>query len=92
MNEKSTQTIETAPENAAFAFVQELAQGLSRKEIDLPSFPDVAIRVRRVLSDEDVSAKDVVRVVGSEPALAAPVRASVSSSTPPTARPETIQR
>ncbi len=59
-------------ENArAFAFIEELAQGLSRRDIELPSFPEVAIRVRRVLSDDNVSSKDVVRVVGSEPALAA---------------------
>ena len=73
MRKVSSDTVETTTENAAFAFIQELAQGLSRREIELPSFPDVAIRVRRVLSDEDVSARDVVRVVGSEPALAARV-------------------
>jgi len=56
---------------AAFAFVQELAVGLSNKQIELPSFPDVALRVRRVLSNEEVSTQDVVRIVGSEPALAA---------------------
>ncbi|MCC6171094.1 MAG: HDOD domain-containing protein [Gammaproteobacteria bacterium] len=80
MNQTADETIETAPENAAFAFVQELAAGLSRKEIELPSFPDVAIRVRRVLADEDVSAKDVVRVVGSEPALAARIMQMANSA------------
>ena len=73
MNQPAAQS-DTGPlrsDDVAFAFVQELARGLSRREIELPSFPDVAIRVRRVLADEDVSAKDVVRVVGSEPALAA---------------------
>ena len=80
MNKTVTDTIETAPENAAFAFIQELAAGLSRKEIELPSFPDVAIRVRRVLADEDVSAKDVVRVVGSEPALAARIMQMANSA------------
>jgi HD-like signal output (HDOD) protein len=57
--------------DAAFQFVQELAQGLSRKDIELPSFPAVAVRVRKVLADEDVSTQDIVRVVGSEAALAA---------------------
>jgi HD-like signal output (HDOD) protein len=80
MTSNATGTIETAPENAAFAFIQELAAGLSRKEIELPSFPDVAIRVRRVLADEDVSAKDVVRVVGSEPALAARIMQMANSA------------
>jgi len=55
----------------AFAFVQALAAELSAGKVDLPSFPDIALRVRKVLSDENVSQDKVVRVVGSEPALAA---------------------
>ena len=55
----------------AFAFVQALASELSKGKVDLPSFPDIALRVRKVLTDEDVSQEMVVRVVGSEPALAA---------------------
>ncbi len=39
--------------------------------MDLPSFPEIAVRVRRVLSDPKSSVEQVVRVVGSEPALAA---------------------
>jgi len=39
--------------------------------VDLPSFPEIAVRVRRVLSDPDSSVDQVVRVVGSEPALGA---------------------
>src|ERR1700733_11876738 len=55
----------------AFAFVQSLAAELSKGKVELPSFPDIALRVRKVLSDEEVSQEQVVRVVGSEPALAA---------------------
>jgi HD-like signal output (HDOD) protein len=55
----------------AFAFVQSLAAELSKGKVELPSFPDIAMRVRKVLSDENVSQDMVVRVVGSEPALAA---------------------
>jgi HD-like signal output (HDOD) protein len=55
----------------AFAFVQALATELSRGKVDLPSFPDIALRVRQVLADENVSQDQVARVVGSEPALAA---------------------
>jgi HD-like signal output (HDOD) protein len=56
---------------AAFDFVRSLAAELSRGNVDLPSFPEIAIRVRRVLSDPKSSVEQVVRVVGSEPALAA---------------------
>jgi HD-like signal output (HDOD) protein len=55
----------------AFAFVQALASELSKGKVDLPSFPDIALRVRQVLSDENVTQEQVVRVVSSEPALAA---------------------
>ncbi len=55
----------------AFAFVQALATELSSGKVELPSFPDIAMRVRQVLADESVTPQKVVRVVGSEPALAA---------------------
>ncbi|MGH8319884.1 MAG: HDOD domain-containing protein [Steroidobacteraceae bacterium] len=55
----------------AFAFVQALAAELSKGKVDLPSFPDIALRVRQVLADEEVSPDKVVRIVGAEPALAA---------------------
>ncbi len=54
-----------------FAFVQALAAELSNGKVELPSFPDIALRVRQVLADEEVSQEKVVRVVGSEPMLAA---------------------
>jgi HD-like signal output (HDOD) protein len=57
----------------AFAFVQSLAKELSSSKIDLPSFPDIAMRVRQVLADDNVTPDKIVRVIGSEPALAARV-------------------
>jgi HD-like signal output (HDOD) protein len=68
----ATQTATGAPgEGGAFEFVQALAKELSGGRIELPSFPDVAIRVQRALADEDVRPDTIVRLVGSEPALAA---------------------
>ena len=57
--------------NVAFEFVRTLASELSAGKVDLPSFPEIAVRVRRILSDPKSSIDQVVRVVGSEPALAA---------------------
>ncbi len=57
--------------HATFAFVSALAAELSTGKIDLPSFPEVVIRVRRVLSDPNANVEKIARVVGSEPALAA---------------------
>jgi putative nucleotidyltransferase with HDIG domain len=59
--------------SVAFAFVTELAQEVSKGRIELPSFPDVAIRVRKVLADENVSSDQIARVVGSDAGLAARV-------------------
>jgi HD-like signal output (HDOD) protein len=60
-----------AESHVAFDFVRTLAAELSSGNVDLPSFPEIAVRVRRVLSDPKSSVDQVVRVVGSEPALAA---------------------
>ena len=70
---KSPAKADNAPvsDPEAFAFVQALAAELSTGKVELPSFPDIAMRVRQVLADETVTPEKVVRVVGSEPALAA---------------------
>ena len=62
-----------AAESGAFAFVAELAQEVSTGRVELPSFPDVAVRVRKVLADEQVSNDQLARVVGSDAGLAARV-------------------
>jgi HD-like signal output (HDOD) protein len=59
------------PPSGAFEFVRTLAGELSTGKVYLPSFPDVTVRVRRVLSNPDSTIEQVIRVVGSEPALAA---------------------
>jgi HD-like signal output (HDOD) protein len=60
-----------SPKNVGFEFVRSLAGELSAGQVDLPSFPDIAVKVRRVLADSNSKVDQVVRVVGSEPALAA---------------------
>ncbi len=59
--------------SVAFTFVAELAQEVSKGRVELPSFPDVAVRVRKVLADEDVSNDQIARVVSSDAGLAARV-------------------
>lgn len=60
-----------AGSDVVFSFVQSLAAELSVGRMELPSFPAVAIRVRRLLADRNTRLDQLVRVVGSEPALAA---------------------
>lgn len=71
MTATTAQSATTKTNKAAFEFVQILAQELSSGKVDLPSFPDIALKVRKVLADDNVNLDIVVRVVGSEPALAA---------------------
>jgi len=88
-----TSTQPQTPSNVAFDFVRSLAGELSGGKVDLPSFPEVAVRVRRILSDPKSSVEQVVRVVGSEPALAARLmRISNSASLNRTGKPVTDLR
>ena len=65
---------------AAFAFVSELAKEVSSGKVELPSFPDVAVRVRKVLADEHVSNEQIARIVGSDAGLAARVLTLANSA------------
>jgi HD-like signal output (HDOD) protein len=58
-----------SPQAQAFAraLVAEIATGRAQ----IPSFPDVAVHIRKVLADENCEIAQVERVVGAEPALAA---------------------
>lgn len=71
MSNAPAQNIAQPTDTGAFAFVQALAAELSSSKIELPSFPDIAIRVQRALADDDVRPENLVRIIGSEPALAA---------------------
>jgi HD-like signal output (HDOD) protein len=59
------------PSEHALEFVKELAASLNSGTVELPSFPAIALRVCQVLNDEASSTDRIVRVLGSEPALAA---------------------
>jgi HD-like signal output (HDOD) protein len=60
-------------DEAGFGFARELAEALAAGPVELPGFPEVALRVQEVLADDSVSTELVVRVVGAEPMLAARV-------------------
>jgi HD-like signal output (HDOD) protein len=77
-NEPTTQPVSESA--AAFAFVSELAQEVSSGKVELPSFPDVAVRVRKVLADEQVSNEQIARLVGSDAGLAARVLTLANSA------------
>jgi HD-like signal output (HDOD) protein len=59
--------------DVAFNFVQALATELSGGKIELPGFPHIVMRVQKVLNDEKADAGRIVKVLGSEPVLAAQI-------------------
>ncbi len=73
-------TVQRDASMEAFEFVRELATQLSGRSIELPSFPEVAMRVHKVLSDEQVSTDRIVRVVGAEPMIATRVLTMANSA------------
>lgn len=68
----STSTVEmrALPNTVVFGFVKSLAVELSKGQVELPSVPEVVIKLQRTLADENVSNETVVTVVGAEPMLA----------------------
>lgn len=54
--------------NLAASLAQDLSESLQGK-IELPGFPDIAVRLNQALRDENAAIKDVVRLINSEPAL-----------------------
>jgi len=61
--------------------VDSLAAELAGEKIDLPSFPDVAMRVRKALTNEEVGIEEAVQIVSAEPALAARLMQLANSAT-----------
>jgi HD-like signal output (HDOD) protein len=55
----------------AARMVRGLTVELASEKIDLPSYPEVASRVRKALGNEHVEIEDVVRIISAEPSLAA---------------------
>ena len=65
---------------AAFTFVGVLAADVSSGEFDLPSWPEVVVQIRRALEDEECCIDHIVRLIGSEPVLAARILKMANSA------------
>lgn len=52
-------------------FIQGLVRDLNSKNLELPGFPAIVVRLHRALADENSSVKDISQLVVSDPALAA---------------------
>jgi HD-like signal output (HDOD) protein len=78
--EVSTTISRALPNTVTFGFVKSLAAELSKGPVDLPSVPEVVIRLQRALSDDNASNESVVKVLGAEPVLAAKLMKMANSA------------
>lgn len=51
-------------------FIAELQEEIAQGQLDLPGIPDIAVRVRAALEDNEVTTEQLAQIVGSEPVLA----------------------
>lgn len=54
-------------------FVQMLAKDLTNNDLELPTFPDAVVRIQQAFQKDETSANEIVRIISSDPALAATV-------------------
>ncbi len=62
------------------ALIEELEVSLNDDTLELPSLPEVALKIRKALADENVSLMEVSRLIGSDPALAARILKTANSA------------
>ncbi len=87
--------VESSPDErqAAFLFLGSLAAEVSGGTVNLPSFPDVVIRIRKALADPEAKLSQLVKIVGAEPRLAARlIQAANSAAFNPSGKPLTDLR
>lgn len=58
---------------AAQAIHDQVKEAIASDELDLPTLPEVALRIREVADDDDVSAGALVEVVADDPSLSAQI-------------------
>lgn len=57
----------------AAAVREEVATAISKDQLQLPTLPEVALRIREAAENEEISANELADVVGADPGLAARV-------------------
>ena len=67
-------------ENEQAEFMQGLAEALNSKDIALPSFPDVVVKIRTALEDPTCTADRLAEVARTDPVLVSRLLRSVNSA------------
>ena len=73
-------SVEMAKESGKFALVKILAEDLSEGGLELPSFPDIVVKIRRALANENVTTDQIVQIIGADPVLAARILTIANSA------------
>jgi HD-like signal output (HDOD) protein len=82
-NEAASRTLGDADQTwnrDAFSFVQMLATELSGGRVQLPSYPEVALRVQHALTNERSTIEMIVSAISTEPSLAVQIMGMANSS------------
>jgi HD-like signal output (HDOD) protein len=82
-NEVASRTLGDADQTwnrDAFSFVQMLATELSSGRVQLPSYPEVALRVQRALTNDRSTNEMIVTAISTEPSLAVQIMGMANSS------------
>ena len=66
-------------DTATFTFVNTLATDISSGEFELPCWPEIVVQIKRALENDECSVEQLVRLIGSEPVLAARLLKVVNS-------------
>lgn len=74
-------------DTVAFNFMKGLAQEIHTGKLSLPSLPEVAIKIRHALVEEHTDLGRVVRVIGTDPVLAARIVTAANSAAMRATRP-----
>ena len=77
---KTAAATNSAEHASALAFLGNLASEVSKGTVNLPCFPDVVMRIRKALAAPDVRLNEIVKIVGTEPRLAARLLQAANSA------------
>jgi HD-like signal output (HDOD) protein len=73
-------TVTPAERAGALDFLQGLTKEMAAGKVNLPCFPDVVIRIRRALNNPETPIAHTVKIVGTEPLLAARLLQTANSA------------
>jgi HD-like signal output (HDOD) protein len=72
--------VDTEQGDASSRLFFRLVQDLMEEKLELPSMPDIAVRVREAVSDPDTGAPEVAKIIQADPVVAAQVMKAANSS------------